>query len=557
MSDKTGDMFGRSLRRPGFPLIPVCAGIVVGYILRGLFDSTFLTIIEDKRYKKISEKETTPAHCKPCPLCALCADCWRHDAIAEPYRPKSMYEVIRWYYFTDKHLYENLDDDPRIGLIGRWKEDVQDIQEQAVRIVSKEENTQWKLVRLHYGYKRIDPFRGTDYVLDMEVAESDGTEKGRKLVHLVRSIRPHVRLINVQNVAQETVVHFIVPLSRVTDRLRDFMQVYEKVVMETGVAASLLGVLFRDSPEDQTSLEQCKQLFDQYAAKYPAATIQYVMSTVGVWIVWDLSIYINYCQCRNVHSCFIFTVFAVNSLLPLCDCSASTVVSNVNSKPPRKLHFLPTAKLKPCEHFCIDIKGHVRSRYVEAEGEFSRAVGLDMGARQLPPDALLFFCDIDVDFDQGFLQRCRNNAEIGQQVFYPAVFSQYDPELVMEGIPGKPKPTNLRDINKYNGFWMYYGYGMACMFNQDYRSVGGFNLDIRGWGGEDVELYERHVKSDLQVFRAMDPALVHRYHGKTCDPALTRDQYRMCVGSLSETMASKAQLGVKLLTLQGKLPPAA
>ncbi|XP_019630466.1 PREDICTED: chondroitin sulfate synthase 3-like [Branchiostoma belcheri] len=472
MSEKTpAEMFGRSLRRPGgFPLIPVCVGIVVGYILRGLFDSTFLSIIEEKRYKKMSsEKETTPAHCKPCPLCALCSDCWKHDVIVEPSHPRSMYEVIRWYYFTEKHLYENLDDDPRIGLIGRWKEDVQDIQEQAVRIISKEEKTQWKLVKLHSGYKRIDAFRGMDYVLDMEVVKSEGEEKGRKLVHLVRSTRPHVRLLNLQNVVEQTVVHFIVPLSRVTDRLREFIQVYEKVCLETGAAVSLLGVLFRDSPQDQTSLEQCKQLFDQYAAKYPAATI----------------------------------------------------------------------------------------RYVEAEGEFSRAVGLDLAARQLPPDALLFFCDIDVDFDQGFLQRCRNNAELGRQVFYPAVFSQYDPELVMEGIPGKPKPTNLRDINKYNGFWMYYGYGMACMYNQDYRSVGGFNLDIRGWGGEDVELYERHVKSDLQVFRAMDPALVHRYHSKTCDPALTRDQYRMCVGALSENMASKAQLGVKLLTMQGKLPPAA
>ncbi|XP_035687961.1 chondroitin sulfate synthase 1-like [Branchiostoma floridae] len=409
MSEKTSAMFGRSLRRPGFPLVPVCAGIVVGYILRGLFDSTFLSIIEEKRYKKMSsEKESTPAHCKPCPLCALCSDCWRHDAIEEPYRPKTMYEVIRWFHFTEKHLYENLDDDPRIGLIGRWKEDVQDIQEQAVRIISKEEKTQWRLAKLNYGYKRIDAFRGMDYVLDMEVAKADGTEKGRKLVHLVRSTRPHVRMLSLQNVAQQTVVHFIVPLSRVTDRLRDFMKVYEKVCLESGAAVSLLGVLFRDSPEDQTSLDQ----------------------------------------------------------------------------------------------------------YVEADGEFSRAVGLDTGARQLAPDALLFFCDIDVDFDQGFLQRCRNNAEVGRQVFYPAVFSQYDPDLVMEGIPGKPKPTNLRDINKYN--------------------------DVKN-----------------MVFRAMDPALVHRYHAKTCDPDLTRDQYRMCVGALSETMASKAQLGVKLLTLQGKLPPAA
>ena len=40
---------------------------------------------------------------------------------------------------------------------------------------------------------------------------------------------------------------------------------------------------------------------------------------------------------------------------------------------------------------------------------------------------------------------------------------------------------------------------MACMYNEDYKRVGGFNLNIKGWGGEDVDLYIKHVKSDLQV----------------------------------------------------------
>ncbi len=40
---------------------------------------------------------------------------------------------------------------------------------------------------------------------------------------------------------------------------------------------------------------------------------------------------------------------------------------------------------------------------------------------------------------------------------------------------------------------------MACMYAQDYKSAGGFQLDIKGWGGEDVDLYKKHVKSPLQV----------------------------------------------------------
>jgi hypothetical protein len=39
------------------------------------------------------------------------------------------------------------------------------------------------------------------------------------------------------------------------------------------------------------------------------------------------------------------------------------------------------------------------------------------------------------------------------------------------------------------------------MYNEDYRRVGGFDLSARGWGGEDVYLFTKHVKSDLKVIR--------------------------------------------------------
>ena len=40
---------------------------------------------------------------------------------------------------------------------------------------------------------------------------------------------------------------------------------------------------------------------------------------------------------------------------------------------------------------------------------------------------------------------------------------------------------------------------MACMYALDYRNVGGFTLGRAGWGGEDVDLYVKHVRSKLQV----------------------------------------------------------
>ena len=40
---------------------------------------------------------------------------------------------------------------------------------------------------------------------------------------------------------------------------------------------------------------------------------------------------------------------------------------------------------------------------------------------------------------------------------------------------------------------------MMCVYNSDYRGIGGYDLDTKGWGGEDVDLYIRHVKSNLKV----------------------------------------------------------
>ncbi len=39
------------------------------------------------------------------------------------------------------------------------------------------------------------------------------------------------------------------------------------------------------------------------------------------------------------------------------------------------------------------------------------------------------------------------------------------------------------------------------MYTSDYRSVGGLNMDAKGWEGED--LYARHVKSHLNVRNKM------------------------------------------------------
>ena len=183
---------------------------------------------------------------------------------------------------------------------------------------------------------------------------------------------------------------------------------------------------------------------------------------------------------------------------------------------------------------------------LKSNGTFSRGTALDLGISSLKENDLMFLCDVDMLISKEFLARCRTNTIQNKQIYYPECFKLYN----MKYVYPNQEPPDI-DIQRKHGHWADYAFGMACMYKSDYDSVGGFNKDITGWGGEDVELYERILKANIEVFRAPDIGLIHRWHEKTCSKTeTTKKQYKHCLSSKTESLADRQQLAEYVLHME-------
>ena len=184
-------------------------------------------------------------------------------------------------------------------------------------------------------------------------------------------------------------------------------------------------------------------------------------------------------------------------------------------------------------------------KVIEKSEDFSRGLGLFAGAESWDRgNVLLFFCDVDVFLKDGFLDRCRLNAVPATRVYYPIVFSLYNPSVVYGDQTGIPEWREQLVLARQSGFWRTFGFGMTCMYRSDFLFMRGFDTKIQGWGFEDVKLYRKLVQSNIDIVRSPDPAIFHLWHEKHCDPHLPPVQYNMCLGSKAIGEASHAQLGM-------------
>lgn len=127
------------------------------------------------------------------------------------------------------------------------------------------------------------------------------------------------------------------------------------------------------------------------------------------------------------------------------------------------------------------VNSHIKIQVIHASNssqDFSRAKALQLGA-EICCDihSLLFFCDVDVHFTIKYLERCRLNASKGKKIYYPILFSLYNPRYSLLTLDNATYHGNVLTnfISPEAGFWRDFGYGMTCQYKSDFLAVGGFN----------------------------------------------------------------------------------
>ncbi|XP_016055846.1 PREDICTED: chondroitin sulfate synthase 1 isoform X2 [Miniopterus natalensis] len=373
------------------------------------------------------------------------------------FQPRQREEILEWEFLTGKYLYSAADGQPpRRGLDSAQREALDDIVMQVMEMINANAKTRGRVIdfkEIQYGYRRVNPMYGAEYILDLLLLYKK--HKGKKMTVPVRR---HAYL-------QQTFSR----IQFVEHEALDAEELAAKINRESGSLSFLSNSLKKLVPFQLPGSKNER--------KEPKEKINILIPLSGRF---------------DMFARFMGN-FEKTCLIPNQNVKLVVLLFNSDSNPDKAKQ--------------VELMRDYRGKYPKADmqilpvsGEFSRALALEVGSSQFTNESLLFFCDVDLVFTAEFLQRCRANTVLGQQIYFPIIFSQYDPKIVYSG---KVPSDNHFAFTQKTGFWRNYGFGITCIYKGD---------------------------------------LVHVHHPVFCDPNLDPKQYKMCLGSKASTYGSTQQL---------------
>ena len=158
-------------------------------------------------------------------------------------------------------------------------------------------------------------------------------------------------------------------------------------------------------------------------------TINFVLPLTGRWEIFQrfLLNYERVCLETNENTNLVIVLFEneANNFQTMLDASISP---NPMRQSELVHSLLNRLRLK------YALTGEKSLKLLTSNLNFSRSIGCELGAALFDSDELIFFVDVDIVFSNEFLLRARLNTIEFKQVYYPIVFSEYDPDEPLNAI---------------------------------------------------------------------------------------------------------------------------
>lgn len=425
------------------------------------------------------------------------------------FHPRERNQVLAWDFLKGRSVYSKAKRNPKRAIESSYRAAIDDMVVQLMMMINKNARQRGRTIdfkEIIYGYRRVDPMHGADYIFDLLLIYRK--HKGRRMTVPVRR---HAYL-------QQTFLAL--------EFQEEFPPVIPKLIPTTTPVSS--NFLFQIMPKSLSDrfYSTGSQVIDRSAVHDVGAlvnkTIHFILPLAGRFQTFLAFM-------RNFEEVCLVTDERTTLSVMLFH-------SETDDRTEETIAFISDLQAKYKDN---DL------RVIQIKGPFSRALALQQGSAQFPPDALLFFIDVDIYLSRDALYRIRTLILQHRQVYFPIVFSQYDPKMLCPSGDEKcdlPGANSTFSFQHDLGYWRQSGFGIAGLYKSDFERIGGFDTTIMGWGKEDVDLFNRILSSSLVIYRATDPSMVHIFHPINCDPSLDPAQYQMCLGTKVATYGSITRL---------------
>lgn len=188
-----------------------------------------------------------------------------------PKKPQSRFDLLSWQYFDDKNIYLTSDFINLKPLGGADLLDIYNVKNRSIQWLTQKYVGNIQFRRLVNGYRRFDPSRGLDYILDLAFKDSTGRETIKR-VEVTKTLG-RVEMLQMPYVTENSRVYMLLPILEMDRTMAsEFMKQYAQTCSQSDLSFLMLVLLYEPNAPGKGHIadvfKDIKELTLKLSSKY-------------------------------------------------------------------------------------------------------------------------------------------------------------------------------------------------------------------------------------------------------------------------------------------------